>query len=132
MAYGNISAIGKLTLGTNVSMSNNIALMDDNNIVMLCDDIVLSGTHSASDTLLTLPDSSMFPTSDITLLVCCLPTSGSRTTRVLIVDSSGNIKCTNPSAGTYYLRGYMWHNNGRYYSSSIGNIGGFTSPLDAR
>lgn len=131
MAYGNISAIGKCTLGTNVTMSNNVALMDDNNIIMLCDDMVLTGTHNANDILFTLPDSSMFPSQDIYLLGIYQPTSGTKQTRVFLVDTNGNFKCTNPAAGTYYLNGYLWHNNGKYYSNKV-NASSQTSPLNLR
>lgn len=132
MAYGNISAIGKCTLGTNVTMANNIALMDDNNIIMLCDDMALTGTHTATDALLTLPDSSMFPLQKIPLLVCFLETNGtSITTKVLYVQTNGTITCNIPAAGTYYLNGYMWHNNGRYYSNKV-NASSQTSPLNLR
>lgn len=131
MAYGNISAIGKCTLGTNVTMTNNVALMNDNNIIMLCDDMILTDTHSATDALLTLPDSSMFPNETLTLLTVFKPTSGNRTTRVMLVNTDGTITCTNPAAGTYYLNGFMWHNNNRYYSQALGNISGFTRPWNA-
>lgn len=132
MAYGNIAAIGKCTLGTNVSMTSDVAIMNDSNIVMLCGDMTLTGTHTASDVLFTLPDSAMFPSTTLTMLGVFQPTSGSRTTRVFQVDTSGQFTCTNPTAGTYYLNGFMWHNNSKYYSSAIGNIGGYTSPLSAR
>lgn len=132
MAYGNISAIGKCTLGTNVTMPNNVALMDDNNIIMLCDDMTLTGNHSASDILLTLPDPAMFPSVPLKLLGLCQQTGGGHLTRVFFIDTQGNLRCNIPVNGIYYLNGFMWHNNGRYYSQNIGNIGGFTKPLSAR
>lgn len=125
-------AIGEVTLGTNVTMTSKVAVMDRSNIVMLCGDMTLTGTHSATDVLFTLPDSSMFPSQTLTLLGVYQPTSGSRTTRVFQVDTDGHFRCTNPAAGTYYLDGFMWHNNSKFYSDNLKNISGFTKPLNVR
>lgn len=132
MAYGKIASIGEVILGNNVTMTNKTVLMTDSNIIMLCGDMTLTGNHSASDILFTLPNSDMFPIRTLSILGVCQQTGGSRLTRVFFIDMQGNFRCNIPVDGIYYLDGFMWHNNSKYYSSTIGNTSGFTSPLTAR
>ena len=133
MAYTKIAAIGEYTTTNTVGNPCNVQTLD--NIVMLCDDMDVVN-YTSGDVLLTLSDSSMFPTSELTIPVFI--TDLSQTPNYffitpLRVNSSGELYLNvNLSNATIHLNGICFHVNSTYYNQTIGNTDPslFTSPLN--
>lgn len=125
MAYGMIGAIGECTLAnSNYSFvhGNPCALMTLGNVVMLCDDVHITGSYTSGNTIMTLPDSAMFPDHDI--LVPIVTTRGTTNyARYMKVKTDGTISVLHGTSDfDIHFDGILFHVNNKYYTPAIGNI----------
>ena len=135
MTYNYLGAIGECTLASGVTISNQTALMTVDNIIHFCGDISNS-TISSGAQVLTLPSS--FPRSSTRKVCLCTiehPSATPRYTTGYFVLSTNNILYTAQaiaSTDIVHLNELQFNLNEQFYSATIGNTTGFTSPLDAR
>lgn len=136
MAYTRIADIGEIQLSnSSYSFQNgnpcNILTVD--NIVMLCDNIVIPGSLSSNQTFATLSNpTKMAPLHDIILPLARI-NNGSYGTVRLKINTSGQLSISSScNNATLYLNGLCFNVNDKYYTPTIGNIyNNGTSPLDA-
>lgn len=126
MAYGMIAAIGECTLAdqTNYSFINDnpCALMTLGNVVMLCDDVHITGNYTSGNTILTLPDSSMFPTQEMRVPIV-ISKNGTDYTYFLVIKTNGTLSLTQGNDNfDIHFNGLCFHVNCKYYTPAIGNI----------
>lgn len=135
MAYTTIAAIGECTLNSNVRISNDVALMTDDNIIHFCGEIKNTAV-SRNTRILTLPSS--FPRMERrTIGLCCIEHPSSTPqyeTGYFIINTANQVYTGQDIASTdvVHLDQLQFSMNGKFYSTSIGNTTGFTSPLSAR
>ena len=132
MAYTNIAAIGEMVPHALVEFEhgNKCAFMDLNNVVYICDNIMCDGI-ALSETLLTLPDETMFPSFLQVVMIPGIVRGSANVTLIPIqVNESGEFKPLIENVIILYSAGFSFHINGRYYNPEIGNIyNNGTSPL---
>lgn len=130
MAYGRIAAIQNGT--TNFTMNNKTAILTMDNVVMICGDIE-NVTVGANGVIYTLPSSSMFPSSDIVLVIMGLSGTTYSQRRIRIKPNGTIVTDSGVSNMTFYTNGIMFHVNSKYYNDTIGNNNQntMTRPMDA-
>ena len=131
MAYNIIA--GKGTINTNYETANPCNLMTLDNIVMLCDDLIIDNPngYTANDVLLTLSDSKMFPDTEIIMPICVTEPTGTRIAPLTInIAGEFSLPFSYVVDTLIHLNGVCWHVNSKYYTPAIGNIyNNGTSPL---
>ena len=134
MAYGMIAAIGECTLADTTNYEfihdNPCALMTLSNVVMLCDDVHITGNYTGGNPILTLPDSSMFPQQEL-IVPIVISKSGTNYARFLRIKTDGTLALAQGNDNfDIHFAGLCFHVNCNYYTPAIGNIyDNGTSPL---
>ena len=135
MAYNNIAAIGTCSVNTGITIDNPVALMTIDNIIHILGEITNSSITSGTR-VLTLPTS--FPTMERRTVGTCVIEHDSGTPKYeigfFVINTANQIYTAQAIASTdvVHLDQLQFSMNGKFYSSKIGNISGFTSPLNTR
>lgn len=138
MAYNTIAEIGEFTLASqNFSFVNGnpCNILTEDNILMLCDDIHVSGTATAGTIIGHVSNPNTMAPADVIRIPCIRHTdTGTSSTIILRLTALGNlITSSTVTDARICMNGVCVHLNSKYYTPTIGNIyNNGTSPLDAR
>lgn len=129
MPYTIIGGIGEVELDSSASMENKCNILTLNNVVMLCDNVILN-EYLAFDPILTLSEESLFPDTEICVPVCITHESTTEIVPLYINTDGTLVLHESYEAATLWLNGICFNVNSKYYTPFIGNIyDNGTSPL---
>lgn len=134
MAYNVIAAIANVSVtSTHAHMDNNTVIMTMDNVVHLTGDIQIDNGYALGEDIFTLPET-MRPRNMVYLPVTYTTSTSagaSATNHTIRIRPDGRVFVPQAVTSTryYHTNGLMFNVNDAYYSQSIGNTGGFTSPL---
>lgn len=131
MPYGVIGGVGMMALGDGVTMDNPCNILSLNNVIYLCDDMVVRG-YVRTSTLATVSGEDFRPLK--TIVMPCLLSTGMEISSVpLYLNTLGQFYLPiDVKDGILHTNGLCVNVNSRYYTPEIGNIyDDGTSPLDA-
>lgn len=131
MPYGVIGGVGVMALGEGVTMDNPCNILSLNNVIYLCDDMVLKN-YTRTKTLATLSNEIFYP-KKLAIVPCFLEHDGNVELVGLYLNSLGQFYLSIDVAdGILHTNGLCLNVNSRYYTPEIGNIyDNNTSPIDA-
>lgn len=124
MAYTNLAAIQPLVLETGFAFenSNPANFMTLDNIVMICDNIVVNGNYVKDSVFLTLQNLVMAPSTTIRIPIVVY-SDDNYEIDILTINSDGEMSINNSFKNcTIHLNGICWQANSKYYTPEIGNI----------
>lgn len=124
MPYGKIGGINAIQLeqGFSFENSNPCNMITLDNIVMLCDNVVVSGVYVKDSVFLTLTDEIMYPENEVKIPVVVY-TDSNYEIDILTINSDGEMSINNSFYNcTIKLNGLCWESNSKYYKPEIGNI----------
>lgn len=131
MPYTFIGAIGNCEMGNKSVTNNPVAILTQDNIICFTSD-VLAIEYAAGDTLFTLPSEDFYPKSTVFVPVVVTFESGVKVT-YLKINSAGEASMEVAlENATIHLGSVAISINDKYYNKEIGNISGFTRPLNRR
>ena len=124
MPYGKIGGVGTISLSTGFSFENsnpaNIITVD--NIVMLCDNVVVTGNYIKDSVFLTLSSTIMAPASTVRIPIVVY-SDDNYELDILSINTNGEMSINNSFKNcTIHLNGICWQANSKYYTPDIGNI----------
>lgn len=129
MPYTVIGGIGEAELESAASMNNKCNILTLNNVVMFCDNVILTD-YLAFDPILVMSEESFFPDTDICLPVCITHDSNTEIVPLYIEPNGSLVLHESYENATLWLNGICFNVNSKYYTPLIGNIyNNGTSPL---
>lgn len=134
MAYNLIADIGEIQLARSTysfENGNPCNILTRDNIVILCDNILVD-SYTANSILATLSNpSTMAPSHDIIIPIYRITNNSTYNAARLKINTNGELSVSSAATnGKILLNGICFHVNDKYYNPAIGNIyNNGTSPL---
>lgn len=133
MAYNpQISVIDTITLNSNFSFvnGNNGIIMSMDNDVAFCDDIETQSLYAAGTALFTITNTKLVPDNDILIPIYITSIYGNEYA-LCEIKNTGVVSIKNSYfAPIFHFNGLQYNIDSNYFSPTLGNLSGYTTPTD--